>query len=172
MEAIEDIEPTPAIITEGSLEYFFNNLKLDIQFEDPNFHYEITDIFTHFKHEYPTTDNDIIEELKESYEYETSKQMKPEVYETLMKQDNTITTIYSILEPKYNVKRNKAVHLNDMFGTVYTGAKQSYIDIDRLQQWVDMFHSYEFESNTDKLLCGFILHLLYVRIHPHFDGKW
>ena len=70
--------------------------------------------------------------------------------------------------------------MNDVFGTIYTSAKQTYINIEYgaerrgrspLQEWVNKFHECQFENKIDKILCGFILHLLYVRIHPHFDGN-
>ena len=164
MANIEEFElDLPQQNDSHSLENFFNTLGLNIRFEDPFFHFEISHLFEHFKHPYPKDeDNDIIEELKASYGYETNQTMNPEVYESLMKQDNSIPILYHILEPKFQVKRNKAVYLNDQYGTVYTGAKQSYIDIDKLQQWVDLFHDYEFKNDIDKLLVGFILHLLYV----------
>lgn len=158
-------------IKSDSIKRFFENVELDIKFEDPYFHLEITYLFDHFKHEYSQSETDIIEELKASYEYETNQKMNPAIYEKLMKEDNIIEKLYSILEPKRPVKRNIAVYINDEFGTAYTGAKQSYIEISKLQNWVDEFHEYTFENETDKLLVGFILYLLYVRIHPHTDGN-
>ena len=170
-EMIEDFIPDLPVSRDGSIEHFFDKINLTITFEDPFFHYEMTNMFKHFKHEYPNTDDDIVEELKASYEYETNKQMEKQMYDALLNTDNIIVKLYNIIEPKLPVKRNKAVHVNDGYGTVYTGAKQSYVNIDILQNWVNEFHSYEFENNLDKLLAGFILYLLYVRIHPHLDGN-
>ena len=172
MSSIPDL--TFEIDEMDSIHTFFNEINLNITFDDQYIHNEVSDIFSHFKHMYPNSDNsynDVIEELKASYEYETNKRMTPETYNKLICESNDIVKLYPILENKYPVKRNKAVHINDSYGTVYTGAKQSYIDLDVLQNWVDKYHSYTFDSDTDKLLVGFILYLLYVRIHPHFDGN-
>ena len=153
------------------IENFFKSLNLKVEFTDEYFHENYTNLFDHFKYPYETNTDDVIEELKNSYEFEKHENMKPEVYEKIMKEDNNVEKIYKIIEPKYPCKRDKAVHVNDMFGTIYTGAKQTYININYLQEWVNKFHECQFENKIDKILCGFILHLLYVRIHPHFDGN-
>jgi Fic family protein len=51
------------------------------------------------------------------------------------------------------------------------GIEYSKIDISRLQRWVDLYHSYSFNSPGEKLIVGYILYLLYERIHPHEDGN-
>ena len=154
-----------------SLSDFFTSIDLHIEFVDEFFHEKFINLFDHFKREYVTNADDVIEELKSSYRFETNETMNHEMYERMMNEENDIRKLYSIIEPKLNCKRNKSVYVNDAFGTAYVGAKQSYINIDKLQNWVDKYHSYEFENNVDGMLAGFILYLLYVRIHPHFDGN-
>ena len=88
----------------------------------------------------------MIDELKNSYEFEKNENMKQEIYEKIMKEDNDIEKIYKIIEPKYLCQRNKAVYVNDMFGTIYTGAKQTYINIKYLQEWVNKFHESQFKN--------------------------
>ena len=157
----------------GSIINFFKTCKLNVQFQDPYFHENMTELFSHFHSRYPVehTIEDVIEELKSSYKYETTNDMNPEIYTAMMNEENDIIKLHHILEPKVLTSRNKKVHINDGMGTKFTGAKQSFVDIKRLQQWVDVFHSYEFNSLMDKTLCGFILYLMYVRIHPHSDGN-
>jgi len=38
-----------------------------------------------------------------------------------------------------------------MFGTIYTGAKQTYINIKYLHEWVNKFHECQFENKIDKI---------------------
>lgn len=154
-----------------SINEFFNKISLNITFQDEYLHENFVNMFEHFKQEYQTNTSDVIDELKNSYVYETGEEIHKNMYERLLNEDNDIIKLYNIIEPKLPCVRNRKVYVNDSFGTAYTGAKQSYIDIDRLQAWVDEFHSFEFDNNTDKMLCGFILYLLYVRIHPHIDGN-
>lgn len=97
--------------------------------------------------------------------------MNPNIYKTLLNEENNIEKLYKHLNIKYNCKRNKKIYINDQFGTIYTGMKSSQININILQNWVDKFHSYIFNNYIEKMLTGFILYLLYERIHPHSDGN-
>ena len=147
---------------------FFEQLHLRITFEQfqsyPN-------MFAHLRKPI-MFDIDVVQEcLHASYAYETNKDMSADMCNSILETKNDIQQLYKILEPKLPCKRNRAVYINDAFGTVFTGAKQSYINIERLQEWVDKFHTFEFDNDVDKTFCGFVLYLLYVRIHPHCDGN-
>ncbi len=151
-----------------SITDFFEQLHLRITFEQfqsyPN-------MFAHLRKPI-MFDIDVVQEcLHASYAYETNKDMSADMCNSILETKNDIQQLYKILEPKLPCKRNRAVYINDAFGTVFTGAKQSYINIERLQEWVDKFHTFEFDNDVDKTFCGFVLYLLYVRIHPHCDGN-
>lgn len=154
-----------------ALSGFFDSIHVNIKFTEEHCHKRFNILFDHFKHEYNVDIEDVIVALKSSHEFETNEKMNKETYEHILNEENNIERIYRIIEPKLPCKRNKMVYINDSFGTVYKGAKQSYINIPRLQIWVNKYHDYEFENKVDGMLAGFILYLLYVRIHPHFDGN-
>lgn len=149
---------------------FFERVKLNVKFGDKYFHENYTWLFNHLKHCQQVELDDLIDALQSSHYYETNTNM-PETYNKLLQTDNDIESLYKIFEPNLPCIRNQKVYINDKFGTVYEGAKQSYIKKHILQNWVDEFHSYNFNNSVDKMLCGFILYLMYVRIHPHFDGN-
>jgi hypothetical protein len=156
-----------------SLETFFENLNLNIRIDEPELILNYRNMFRHFNNEYISTLNDIREELNASVIFETNTEMSPDTINKLIDvTDNDIPTLYNIIEPKKCCKRTRAVYIeNDYSELVFTGAKQSFIDINVLQHWVNYFHAFQFENTTDKMFCGFILHLLYIRIHPHEDGN-
>ena len=150
---------------------FFTSINLTVSFEDDSLPDHYQDMFTHFRSEYEPSEETVRECLIDSYQYETDHGLSPSKCTAMIQTNNDIQQLYAIIEPKLPCKRNRKVYINDAFGTVYTGAKQSYINIERLQEWVNAFHSFEFESDVDKTFCGFVLYLLYVRIHPHCDGN-
>lgn len=151
---------------------FFNSINLNITIDDSAL-YRYRHMFDHLKYnnEQPSND-DIRELLSMSYKYETNENISTTMLNNIMSTPNNIYQLYTIIEPKKPCKRNRMVYIMDAFGSVvHKAAKQSYIDINRLQQWVNGYHNWNFEDPVDKLLCGFILYLLYVRIHPHEDGN-
>ena len=81
----------------GVGENFFKSLNLKVEFTDEYFHENYTNLFDHFKYPYETNTDDVIEELKNSYEFEKHENMKPEVYEKIMKEDNNVEKIYKII---------------------------------------------------------------------------
>ena len=69
-----------------NIENFFKSLNLKVELTDEYFHENYTNLFDHFKYQYETNSDDVIEELKNSYEFEKNENMKPEVYEKIMKE--------------------------------------------------------------------------------------
>ena len=150
---------------------FFANCNLNITFDDPFDIDNFQNMFDHFRLDYESTEETVKECLMNSYKYETDNELGQETIMKLIKTNNNIEELYHIIEPHLPVVRKRSVHVNGPFGTVFTGAKCKYINIPTLQMWVDQFHSFEFENDFTKIFCGFVLYLLYVRIHPHEDGN-
>lgn len=114
---------------------------------------------------------DVLRALDESHKYETNEGM-PLAYNNIPDMNNDINEIYHVIEPKRPVKRNTKVYVHNSFGEViYTAPRASYVSIHKLQTIVDAFHNHTFEYSFDKAVMGYILYLLYVRIHPHSDGN-
>ena len=88
---------------QGSINNFFKVCKLNVQFQDPYFHENMTELFNHFHSQYPVehTIEDVIEELKESYKYETTNDMNPEIYTAMMNEENDIIKLHHILNQKH-----------------------------------------------------------------------
>lgn len=105
---------------------FFHKLDLDIELGDEFICDGYTNMFDHFRHEYVYNENDIIEAFNDSQLYETNTPFDHNMYTKLINTDNDIIKLYNIIEPKLVCKRNRSIHINDHFGTVYTGAKQSH----------------------------------------------
>lgn len=120
----------------------------------------------------------LIEDLGISFEIEgatcTDMQIKQ-----ILSSPNKIETLIMVIEPSNHFPiRNQfiGVHDGSLTTSGYTkyytiGAHHSEIDINYLQYLVDQFHSYRFKSNAEKQIIGFILYLIYERIHPHMDGN-
>ena len=53
----------------------------------------------------------------------------------------------------------------------HIGMKASKLDIECLQQLVNEYYNYEFDSEYVNSIVGFACYLLYERIHPHCDGN-
>ncbi len=51
------------------------------------------------------------------------------------------------------------------------GMKASEIEPDVLQKFVNEYYNYEFETEFDEVITGFVCYLLYERVHPHHDGN-
>lgn len=113
------------------------------------------------------------DELRNSFELESSHITK-DITDKLTQYDGlNIEKIYSIMmENKYPLKRTRHVCVKNTFDEIlHIGLQPSKIDYGVIQRWVNEFYAHEFKTSTEKMFCGFILYLLYVRIHPHQDGN-
>lgn len=151
------------------IETFFEKINLNIIF-DENILYEYENIlYDTLKTEYKVSDNKI--ELYESFEIEGARLTKKQL-ELLLNTENNIYKLHKIIEPKELVKRNKNIGVVNEWGEpIHIGMKPSKINIEILQNWVDNFHNFNFQKPIEKAIAGFILYLLYERIHPHSDGN-
>ena len=84
----------------SSITNFFHVCKLNVQFQDSHFHENVIDLFSHLRYPVEHTINYVIEELKESYKYETTNDMNEEIYTAMMNEENDIIKVHHILEPK------------------------------------------------------------------------
>lgn len=113
------------------------------------------------------------EELYESFEAEGDT-LTPEIISNIMSYDGlNIEKIHQILVGnRCPFKRSVHVCVKNNFDEIlHIGLQPSKINYDILQEWVDTYYSYKFKSPIEKSFCGFILYLIYVRIHPHQDGN-
>lgn len=113
------------------------------------------------------------DELSKSFELENSN-LTQNIVSNLIKYDgNSIEDIFKILiENKLPFKRAERVYVKNTFGDIlHIGLPQSKIDYAQLQIWYDTFMTWKFNTPVEKSFCGFLLYLLYVRIHPHIDGN-
>ena len=113
------------------------------------------------------------EELYESFEAEGDR-LTSEIISNIMSYDGlNIEKIHQILVGnRCPFKRHIHVCVKNNFDEIlHVGLQPSKINYDILQEWVDTYYSYKFKSPIEKSFCGFILYLIYVRIHPHQDGN-
>lgn len=165
---------------------FFKQLNLNIVFEDGCLMNNCNSMFDYFRHNVNFTCNDVMSCFKNNYESERGTVMNTNIVHHVTDMNNTLADVYNTLDyvsndsvclrkinnfnngnEISNYRRYSMVFVNAAYGKVFHGARTTDIDYTRLQYWVNAFHSYQFENPINKMLCGFILHLLYVRISPH-----
>lgn len=153
---------------------FFKSINLNVTIDEKCvLQYKYNTLLEHLKNPIPLkTEDDLIKDLESSYSFEGDN-MNPDTYKLLFNTPNDdIEKIYSCLNTKNPFKRTQTVYVLDEWkNPIHTGLKPSLIKYDALQLWVNEFHKHEFETEYEKILVGFILHLFYVRIHPHYDGN-
>jgi hypothetical protein len=117
----------------------------------------------------------VIESLKQSFIFEGAE-FTDEQLQNIIESDNDIVKLHNIIEPNKLCKRTFFVGIPGPTAWyngkwIHLGMEDTKINIERLQKWVDLYHSFQFNSPGEKLIVGFILYLLYERIHPHEDGN-
>ena len=151
-----------------SITTFFDSLQLHLTFED-------TSLFNKFKELIDTklfTHHDVTDCLTCSFTYEGKTITQSTINNIISMQcPLNIPMLYKYVEPRLPCKRTTAVYVNDAEGTCHIGQPQSKINIDLLQHWVITFQTTQFDNPLDKMFVGFVLYLMYVRIHPHQDGN-
>lgn len=74
--------------------------------------------------------------------------------------NNNITQLWMTLFGNENVVRKS----NDIRRKC---VDYNLIDLDVLQSWVNVYHNKVFESTLEKMIIGFILYYMYIRVSPH-----
>jgi hypothetical protein len=152
---------------------FFNKLGLDISINGNIEQY--FDLFDHVKVLEPIAKiNDLIDELDNSFEIEGEQLSSSQIEQILASKSQNIETIHKIIIGKKQAlcKRRTMVYVtNEDYKIIHYGMKPSKIDYERLQKWVNLFYKTKFRNNVERIFVGFILYLLYERIHPHEDGN-
>ena len=113
------------------------------------------------------------DELYNSFKLEGTK-LTSSVKNKLLNYDGyDLKTIHQIItESKCAFERKVNVYVKNNFDDVlHVGLQPSKINYEWLQCWVNDFYTYHFKSSVEKMFCGFILYLFYIRIHPHQDGN-
>ena len=161
---------------------FFKSLDLNVVFEDGCFMNTCCSMFEHVKSELlhiKPGNADFKLAVKNSYEFEQNIMMKPATATQLLQSNNSISNVYcAFAHPTINssigttnttdsFRRQRAVFINGIYSKTYSGALIKNINYAKLQNWVNVYHNYQFEQPVNKMICGFVLHLLYIRLVPH-----
>lgn len=153
------------------MEEFFSSIHLNIKL-NWNIITRARDIFKPLLH-INTSKLSFNEELMNSFEIENAS-LNQNIIKNLLSYDGIgIQKIHQIMtECKKPFKRNKYVYVLNAFGDIlHVGLQSSKIDYDLLQQWVNTYYEHKFSSPIEKTFCGFLLYVMYIRIHPHEDGN-
>lgn len=121
-----------------------------------------------------------VELLSDSFEYEHDKnRLSQSALQQLFTSNHDISTIYSIMFPTIKPIRDKFVGVGSLIYN--TNDTMDYDNIgcspndtteaaNRLQGLIDQYYSMPID-NIIKPIVGFVIYLLYERIHPHEDGN-
>jgi hypothetical protein len=62
-----------------------------------------------------------------------------------------------------------------MAGPIHDGADVDWFKMDQLQEWVNVYYNFPWKETkigrNERMVCGFLLYIAYVRFHPHSDGN-
>ena len=163
---------------------FFESLQLNVKFDNETVFSDNANIFNHIypiKYDKAFNSNQLMKRcFRTSYELDVGLTLNPNIYDKLASCNNSMENVYKVITSKslavntnnsllskVDYKRYKNAFINGCYSTIYMGARYQFINYTKLQNWINMFHAFHFESNLNKMICGFILHLLYIRILPH-----
>ena len=134
---------------------------------------------------FPTTfangfTNDPILSLTHSYQYEGASCNFSQLVE-IVESPNSIEKLIHIIEPtnETTIRTDPVIVCGNVFyGTnsmrvdaLHVGANYKQIKLDILQSFVDDYYKFDFENEVQRLFAGYVLYLLYERVHPHSDGN-
>ena len=117
-----------------------------------------------------------IESLYKSFEYEHDENFISKFQLQILEgmKSHNIIDIYRIIFPKVNPIRNEFVGVGSLiykdYNNIGCNPKDVSKAIEKLQSLIDEYYTIQ---NTDilKPVIGFIMYLLYERVHPHEDGN-
>jgi hypothetical protein len=152
---------------------FFEELNLDISFICDMERYILRANIAYLEEN--SSQEDVINSIERSFEYEDAEYSDEQI-QNIIDCENEITKLHKIIEPNKLCKRTFFVGIPGPTAWyngkwAHMGMEDTKINIERLQKWVDLYHTYSFNSPGEKLIVGYILYLLYERIHPHEDGN-
>lgn len=136
-------------------------------------------------------DKDFFNDINNSFEYESEQPLSCEETEKIFQYLNSvdipnIKTLFELLNTNENFERKSFVGIypkyigSDKLKWQHVGIQHNYLKYDKLQDLVNWFYkSYVlYNSNIEtvskecyKMIYGFILYLIYGKIHPHMDGN-
>lgn len=127
---------------------------------------------------YEINNTDFKELLKESFSYEHAQYTESQIT-NIINSNNSINKLIMLIEPSNKTSiRTEFVSVNDGNLTesgklicYNIGANPKDLSLNFLQKLVDMFYLYKFDNKVEQIFSGFILYLLYERIHPHSNGN-
>lgn len=121
-----------------------------------------------------------MELLSDSFEYEHDKnRLSQSALQQLFTSNHDISTIYNIMFPSVKPIRDTFCGVGS---SIYNSSGMMDYDnigcspddtieaVDRLQHLVDQYYSLS-NDNIIKPIVGFVMYLIYERIHPHEDGN-
>ena len=171
--SISSLELNDNELVDKEITDFFKTLELDVVFEDGCFMNTCCSMFDHVKMNeqcFKANNDDLKSAIKNSYEFEQGIIMKSRIMNQLIQSNNSISNVYNAFAQTTDsnaFRRQRVLFMNSIYGKTYNGAAIKNINYSKLQNWVNVFHNYQFEQPVNKMLCGFVLHLLYLRLVPH-----
>lgn len=155
--------------SESQIKDFFDKLNLSVSLSDPFINEYFWLLFSHIKYPISFNIDDVKNNVKNCWEYYKGTKCSANMIEKLISSNNSIDNVFHVFSPTEDTKRSDGAFIHSLYGTVFSGCNHELINTNRIQNWVNIYHNYQFEHIEDKLFCGFILFLLYMRIMPHSD---